>query len=207
VSGGATATTPRVAALVLAAGRSTRMQGENKLLAQVGGAPMIARVVDAVLAAGPVETCVVLGHEAERVRAALAGYPVSFVDNSEYESGLASSLRAGLNALAGRCDGALVCLGDMPRVRCDHIAFLIAAFMETGGTEACVPVYEGRRGNPVLWPASCFSALQALHGDTGGRALLDQATSRVRRVTVADDAVLADADTREALSALRRRFG
>lgn len=197
---------PRIAALVLAAGRSTRMQGENKLLAQLGGVPLVARVVDEVLAAGIAQVLVVTGHDAAGVRAALAGRAVAFAHNAEFEQGLASSLHAGLAAIAAHHEGALVCLGDMPRVRAAHIQSLIDAFAASRGQDVCVPFHAGRRGNPVLWPARCFAALQRLRGDTGGRVLLEAEAEHVRRVTAPDDGVLVDADTPAALAALARAY-
>jgi molybdenum cofactor cytidylyltransferase len=198
VSGG-----PRVAALVLAAGLSRRMDGPNKLLTEVGGRAVVARAVDAVLASPARPVVVVTGHEAERVRAALAGREVRFTHNPSFAAGLSASLRAGLEALGGEVEAALVCLGDMPQVRAEHVSALIAAFEASGRRAICAPRYEGRRGNPVLWPARWFSALAALRGDAGARALLDARAGEVCYVPVGDAGVLRDVDTPEALAALR----
>jgi molybdenum cofactor cytidylyltransferase len=194
--------TPRVAALVLAAGLSRRMGGANKLLAPFEGAPLIARVVDTALASPARPVCVVTGHDAGALRAALSGREVVFAHNPAPEAGLASSLRAGLAALPAGLDGVLVCLGDMPWVRPAHLAALLAAFAAPE-RPICVPRFEGRRGNPVLWPARHFGAMAALAGDAGARGLLDAHAAEVCYVPVADAGVTRDVDTPADLPAAR----
>jgi molybdenum cofactor cytidylyltransferase len=195
----ATAEAIRVGAVVLAAGLSRRMGAANKLLLDVDGAPMLARCVDAALASSARPVVVVTGHEAAAVRAALAGREVIFVHNPEPEAGLASSLRLGIAALGEKVDGAVVCLGDMPWVRAEHIEVLIAAFEASGERPICVPTHDRKRGNPVLWPARHFAAIAALTGDSGARSLLDAHAGEVCYVPVADPGVTLDVDTPEAL--------
>jgi molybdenum cofactor cytidylyltransferase len=194
---------PRVGAIVLAAGQSRRM-GANKLLIPVAGVPMVVRAVDALLATPARPVLVVVGHQAAEVRAALAGRPVTFVDNPDYAEGLSTSLRAGVAAL-GDVDGVIVGLGDMPWVRAEHVRALLAAFDPAGGRSICVPVHEGKRGNPVLLGARHFPAVHRLRGDVGARALIEQHADEVCAVPVADGGVTLDVDTREALAALEER--
>jgi molybdenum cofactor cytidylyltransferase len=182
----------RIAGLVLAAGRSTRM-GRNKLLCSYAGAPLVAHAVDAALGAGLEPVHVVTGHEQEEVRAVLADRGLTFVYNPGFAQGMASSLRVGLLQLWNSCDAAVVLLGDMPRVRAEHVRGLVEAFAAPPRA-ICVPEYAGRRGNPVLWPASKFGALVTLHGDVGGRGLLEMYADEVRRVPMPDDGVLYDVD-------------
>ncbi|MBF0129937.1 MAG: nucleotidyltransferase family protein [Alphaproteobacteria bacterium] len=181
-----------VAALVLAAGRSTRMGEANKLLLPVHDRPLVVRVVEAVLASRAAPVVVVTGYQGEAVEEALAGFPVRFARNSGEGEGLSSSLRRGLAVLPEEVDGALVCLGDMPGVSAVHLDALIAGFAPASGHDVCAPVHGGRRGNPVLWGRRHFPALRALTGDAGGRELLERAT--VHPVQVADDGVLRDID-------------
>lgn len=188
----------RVGALLLAAGLSRRM-GENKLLLPLGGAPVVAHSADAVLASGAEPVVVVTGRDAEAVRTALAGRALVFAHNPAAEAGLAGSLRVGLAALPADVDGALVCLADMPWQRAADLAALIAAFRASGGRAICAPVFAGRRGNPVLWPARYFAALAALHGDRGARELLTAHASEVCYVPVSDAGVTRDVDTPEDL--------
>ena len=190
---------PRIAALVLAAGQSRRMGDANKLLVEIDGIAMVARVVDAALASRARPVVVVTGHEADRVRAVLAGRDVRFVDNPDYARGLSTSLKRGLGALDPDLDGAAICLGDMPRVRAAHLDRLIAAFDPAEGRAVCVPTYAGKRGNPVVWAARFFPQIRSVAGDVGARHLIGENEEWVCEVPVEDDSVLADIDTPDAL--------
>src|SRR6185436_14127765 len=108
-------------------------------------------------------------------------------------------LRLGVAALGGKVDGAVVCLGDMPWVRAEHVEALIAAFAAGGERPICVPIHGRKRGNPVLWPARHFPAIAALTGDEGARSLLDAYASEICYVPVDDPGVTLDVDTPEAL--------
>ncbi|MFV2006165.1 MAG: NTP transferase domain-containing protein [Longimicrobiales bacterium] len=186
---------PRVDAIVLAAGLSSRTGHANKLLAQVDGVPMVARVVRAALASRAEGVVVVTGYEAARVETALVDEAVRFVRNDLYESGLASSLCAGIRALGPGVDGALVCLGDMPWVGADVMDALIADFDPGRGQAICVPTCDSRRGNPVLWGADFFAAIDELVGDDGARRLLGEYAERVVEVPVGDRGIFLDLDT------------
>lgn len=189
---------PRVAALVLAAGHSRRM-GANKLLAEVGGKPLVAHAVDAALASAADPVLVVTGHDADAVRAALAGRPVHFVDNPDHGEGMAASLRHGITALPGDVDGVLVCLGDMPAVTQDHLNRLIDAFAPAEGRAICVSAFEGKRGNPALIGRGFFAELRKLAGDVGARHVIAANDEVVYEVAQPDAGVLLDVDTPEAL--------
>lgn len=195
---------PRIAAVVLAAGRSSRM-GSNKLMEPVGQKPMLLHTVDAVMASSARPVVVVAGHEGERVRAALKDRAVGIVDNPSYAEGIASSLRAGIAALPGGIDGVIVCLGDMPTVKPEQLDRLIAAFNPVEGRAICVPVVDGKRGNPVLFGAAFFAEMKNAKGDTGARALIGEHADVVCDVAMEDAAVLEDFDTPAALAALRAR--
>jgi molybdenum cofactor cytidylyltransferase len=194
---------PKIAAIVLAAGRSTRMRGRNKLLLTVRGKPMVAHAVDALLASGAAAPVIVVtGHDSTAVGAALAGRNVRFVNNPDHAEGLSTSLRTGIAAVPADCDGALVCLGDMPLIQPAHLDRLISAFNPVEGRVICVPTHEGKRGNPVLWGAQLFAEMRALAGDVGARHLIGEHADLVREVPVADDSVLTDFDTPEAFAGL-----
>ena len=192
-----------MAGVVLAAGRSSRMGEANKLLAPVDGAPMVRRVVETVLQASLDPVVVVLGHDAEDVRETLAGLPVHFTVNAEYARGISSSVGAGIRAVTGRADGAMVVLGDMPWISDSDLEALVAAFGPDEGRGICAPVVERKRGNPVLWSARYFPELQTLEGDVGARHLLAEHHDDVFEVNVSGDGVLKDIDTPEALDASR----
>jgi molybdenum cofactor cytidylyltransferase len=192
----------RVAAVVLAAGRSTRMGAQNKLLADLGGKPMVRRVVEAALASKARPVLVVTGHMAAEVGAVLAGLDVGLVANPDYATGLASSLKAGIRAVQEACDGALILLGDMPRVTAEQVDRLVDAFAAAPDS-IVVPVHDGRQGNPVLWPRRYFSALLQLDGDAGAKRLIAERRAAVREVDLGSDGIFVDVDTPDALARIR----
>lgn len=185
-------------AIVLAAGRSSRMGTAHKLLEDWQGKPLVAHVVDAIATAGLPPPVVVLGARADAVRAALGNREAKFVIADDYAEGLAHSLRTGLAAIPADWDAALVCLADMPRID----ASLLAALSKAPGT-VVMPTWAGKRGNPVRWSRTHFAALMALEGDVGGKAVL--AGLVPVEVAAENDAIFDDIDTPEALAALRAR--
>jgi molybdenum cofactor cytidylyltransferase len=193
----------RIAAVVLAAGRSTRMGGPNKLLAEIGGKPLVRIAVEQALASKASPVIVVTGHQEDRVTAALAGLPVKFVHNPDFADGLGGSVKAGISAVPPEADGAVVCLGDMPQVDAALIDQLIAAFDPEKGALAVVPVFDGKRGNPVLWSRRFFPELTTIEGDVGARHLIGRYNEAVVEVPVAGKGALTDIDTPEALRGIK----
>jgi molybdenum cofactor cytidylyltransferase len=192
-----------IAGVVLAAGRSSRMGGPNKLLAEIGGKPLVRIVVDAVLASRARPVVVVTGHQRDKVEAALAGLPVKFVHNPHFADGLGTSLKAGIAALPAEADGAIVCLGDMPQVDAALIDRLIGAFDPDHGALVVLPTIDGKRGNPVVWSRRFFPDLMTVEGDVGARYLIGRYTEAVAEVPLTGTAALTDVDTPEALEAVR----
>ncbi len=193
----------RIAAVVLGAGRSSRMGGPNKLLAEIAGRPLVRIVVEAALASRARPVIVVTGHQRERVEMALAGLPVKFTHNPQFADGLGTSLKAGIAVLPAEVDGAIVCLGDMPQVDAALIDGLIGAFDPDKGALVVVPTIDGKRGNPVVWSRRFFPDLMAVEGDVGARHLIGRYTEAVAEVPLSGTAALTDVDTPEALEAVR----
>lgn len=192
-----------VAALVLAAGRSTRMGAVNKMLAEIGGKPLVRIAAEQAAASNAQPIIVVTGHEREKVEAALKDLPVRFVHNPDYAEGLGTSLKAGIAAVPEEADAAIVCLGDMPQVDAMLINRLIAAFDPERGALVVVPSIDGRRGNPVVWSRRFFHDLMAIQGDVGARHLIGNYAEVVVEVPVAGEAALTDVDTPESLLAVK----
>jgi molybdenum cofactor cytidylyltransferase len=193
----------RVAALVLAAGRSTRMGAVNKMLAEIGGKPLVRIAAEQAAASHAQPVIVVTGHEREKVEAALKGLSVRFVHNPDYSEGLGTSLKAGIAAVPEESDAAIVCLGDMPQVDAALINRLIAAFDPERGALVVVPSIDGRRGNPVVWSRRFFHDLMSIQGDIGARHLIGNYVEAVVEVPVSGEAALIDVDTPESLSAVK----
>jgi molybdenum cofactor cytidylyltransferase len=193
---------PNIACIILAAGQSRRMGTVNKLLASIDGKPMVRWAAEAALASAAAPVFVVLGHEAAKVRAALEDLNVTFVDNPDYAQGIAASVKRGIAALPKNADGAVVCLGDMPRIAPGQIDRLIAAYNPVEGRALVIPTWRGKRGNPVLIGKRFFAEMQTLTGDVGARPLISQYPELTCEVEMEDDAVLVDIDTPQALEGL-----
>ena len=197
---------PRVAIVILAAGRSTRMGGPNKLLAEVDGHPLVVHAAKAALRSQAVEVIVVLGHMADEVKAVVeravpAKSRLRFVANANFADGISTSVRAGIGALGKDIDAAIVQLGDMPAVSAPLLDRLIAAFSPVEGRSICVPTVRGKRGNPVLWDRRFFAEIGNLSGDSGAKHLIGEHTDLVCEVEMSGEAALTDIDTPEALAA------
>ncbi len=193
----------RIAAIVLAAGRSTRMGGPNKLLADIHGKPMVRIAAEQALASQARPVVVVTGHQREEVEAALKGLAVTFAHNAEFADGLSTSLRVGIAALPADADGAVILLSDMPQVQNTLIDRVIDAFDPEKSALIVMPVIAGQRGNPVLWSRRFFPELMALQGDVGARHLIARFGEAVHEVPVEGQAALTDVDTPEALAQAR----
>lgn len=195
--------TPRVAGVILAAGMSRRMGQHNKLLLEVEGVPLVRRVAQAMVSSRANPVWVVVGHEADEIRKALAGLDLQFAENPDYAEGMSTSLRKGIEAV-GDVDGAVIGLADMPWITEKHIDALLDAFDPAGESTICVPMYGRKRGNPVLWSAIHFPQLLTLEGDVGGKVLFERFPASICYVAVADPSVNVDVDTPEALANLAK---
>ena len=193
----------RIAAVILAAGRSTRMGGPNKLLADIGGRSLVRIAAEEALASRAQPVIVVTGHQRERIEAALEGLKVERVYNPNFAEGLSTSLKAGLAAVPADVDSAVICLGDMPQVRASLIDRLAAAFDPERGALVVVPTFGGKRGTPVVWSRRFFHELATLEGDVGARHLIGRYPEAVVEVPVTDRAALVDVDTPEALNRVK----
>jgi molybdenum cofactor cytidylyltransferase len=193
----------RVAAVVLAAGRSTRMGGPNKLVEEIDGRPLVRYAVEAALASRASPVIVVTGHQAGEVMAALAGLDVRFVHNPRFADGLSTSVAAGIAALGPDVDAAAILLGDMPGIDGALIRRLAAALDPARGAHIIVPTIGGERGNPLLFARRFFDALRHLEGDAGARQILKAHAEAIVEVPIDSEAVRLDVDTPEALAAVR----
>jgi len=188
----------KVDVVLLAAGRSSRMGGPNKLLALFDGEPLVRRTAERALGCKASNTIVVTGHQRERVRNALAGLDITLADNPDFADGLSSSLKAGIARIAADAAGAMIVLGDMPGISSADLDRLIGAFRNSGGRSVVRAAHQGKRGNPVLLPRSLFPAIAHLEGDTGARHLVEAEGLDVVDVEIGKAASV-DVDTREAL--------
>ncbi len=188
----------KVAAIVLAAGQSTRMGEQNKLFLKIGERSMIQQVVANLTASKVERIFVVTGHERERVRNELRDLSVTFIHNRDYAEGLSTSIRIALGQLPKKMNAALICLGDMPFVATSQIDALIDAFDPGTQQTICVPTYKGKRGNPVLWGRNYFQEMMEVRGDVGAKHIIGEYKQSTVEVAMDDVGVITDFDTPEA---------
>jgi molybdenum cofactor cytidylyltransferase len=170
-----------IAGILLAAGASRRF-GSQKLLASVGGRPLVRATVERLLTTALDDIVVVLGSDAAAVGAVLAGLDVRTVTNAEYAAGMSTTLRAGLAALPPSANAALVALADQPGVGAEIVDRVLERY-RARRTAIVAPVYRGGvRGNPVLFDRALFDELRAVTGDEGGRSVVARDPGRVALV-------------------------
>lgn len=194
-----------ITAILLAAGESRRMGRVNKLLLPVGETTLVERMAHTVRQSKADEVLVVLGHEADRVRAALAGHDVTFVINDRYREGMTTSIQAGVRAASPEAAGFLICLSDLPLIEPEELNRLLAAFEQAARDDQrsiVVPTFEGRRGNPVLFAASYKPDLLRHQGLRGCKEIVEQNPRHVLDVAMTTDHVLRDVDTMDAYQRL-----
>jgi molybdenum cofactor cytidylyltransferase len=197
----------KVAAIILAAGRSSRFEGGNKLLAEIDGSAMVRRVACEVAASPVNEIILVTGAGDGAIASAAGAGRWRHIINPEPARGLSSSLKAGLAALSADTGGALVILADMPGVTAALIAKLCEAFNAHGGEKIVYPQNtRGVQGNPVLWPHALFADLMQLEGDSGGKKLLAMRAHFCQPLHVSGDDAFTDIDTRADLARMTRRL-
>jgi molybdenum cofactor cytidylyltransferase len=191
-----------VAGVVLAAGQATRF-GATKQVLPWQQTTLVAHSARKALDAGLDPVVVVLGHDAEKVAEALAGLPVRLVHNPEFKIGQSTSIRKSLECLPPRTGAAVFLLADHPFADKEIVRTMVRMHRETLAP-ACVPVFEGQRGNPALFDRALFKELRELSGDTGGRVLLEKYRDSIAEVP-AGRGILIDIDTQEDYERLKHQ--
>lgn len=193
---------PRVAGIILAAGSSSRM-GRPKQLLSFREQTVIECIVDNALNSSLCKVVVVLGHKAEELRPLFAARDVTLVLNSDYKRGQSSSIRAGLAAVRDEVDAALFLLGDQPLITPDTIDRILSAYANSPGP-IVMPLFDGKRGNPVLFDRQTFDRIDSLSGDTGARILFQEYADQIVEVPLHDPAVHFDIDTEQDYNILKK---
>lgn len=200
-----------IAALILAAGFGRRFGSDPeqpKILAALGGKPLIRHVAEAAVASQARPGIVVLGPAAAKAQAALEGLDLLTLVNENPAAGLSHSLALGLAAVPQTCAGAVVLLADMPRISAEIIDRLIGAFHATPvPPRAVIPMRAGRRGNPVVLGRAIFAKAMGIEGDQGARGLFARDAEGVLFCPIDDEAIEIDVDTKESLAVLAGQSG
>ena len=189
---------PTISAIVLAAGMSTRM-GQNKLLLPFKNKPLIAHAVDILLASEVNEIVVVLGHEAEKVGSEIEVKPVRLIQNPNYQQGLSTSVRAGIEAVSHRAEGVMICLADQPLLEPADLNRIVRAFTHAkrANKPIAVPFFNGQRGNPVILDSCYREAILEVVGDVGCKGVIKRYPDKVFAVEMETDHVVRDVDSIE----------
>ena len=203
-----------VSAVVLAAGMSTRM-GQNKLLLNFRDKPLIVHAVDTLLASDIDEVIVVLGHETEKVRDQLerrvglankadARKPVRLVQNPDYQNGLSTSVRTGVEAVSRQANGIMIYLADQPLLEPEDVNRIVAGFAAAKEIDKSivVPFFRGERGNPVILDASLRDSILGIVGDVGCKGVIKRYPEKVYAIEMENDHVVRDVDDVQAYARL-----
>lgn len=193
-----------VTAIILAAGRASRFEDGQKLVAELDRVPLVRRVALAAADSSAAEILVIVERLGNAVECAAGSGRWRFIENAQASSGLASSLRVGVGNVAPSSSGVAVLLADMPLLPTALIDRTITIFEQTGGNRIAFPIApDGMRGHPVIWPRSLFGALAGLTGDGGARGLIQAHPDICQPVPTDDWRAFSDVDTRADLERLR----
>jgi len=194
-----------ISAVILGAGRSTRF-GDLKQLLKVGKTTLLETVVDRFLSSSVDQVVVVLGFRADEILANSKFRTARVVVNPDYEQGLGTSLRTGIDAIDPEASAAIIALGDQPLLAVNTIDSLIRKYSETLGP-IVAPFYGRRRGNPVLFDRSLFAELRMTRGDEGAKGMIERMSDSVVKIHVDDPGVVFDIDTERDYDRLRKILG
>ena len=189
-----------ISAILLAAGQSKRMNGENKLTKEIKGIPLIKLSVKNILASSIDELIIVLGHQKEIVEKLIDKHEkIKFVFNKDFESGMASSIKAGLNHLSKNTEAFFICLGDMPMVNHSTYNQLIKS---KDNKEIIVPTYKEQQGNPVLFDKLMKEKIMSIAGDVGAKKILELNKDKILNLEIDDQGITKGFDTQDNFNSL-----
>ena len=189
-----------ISAILLAAGQSKRMDGENKLTKEIKGIPLIKLSVKNILASSVDELIIVLGYQKEIIEKLIdKNEKIKFVFNKDFESGMASSIKTGLDNLSEKTEAFFICLGDMPMVNHNIYNQLIKS---KNNKEIIVPNYKGQQGNPVLFNKSMKEKIINISGDVGAKKILELNKDKILNLEINDQGVTKGFDTQDNFNSL-----
>jgi molybdenum cofactor cytidylyltransferase len=187
-----------ISAILLAAGESKRMNGENKLTKKIHGTPLIKHSVKNILSSSVNELIIVLGHQKEIIKKLIdKNEKIKFVFNKDFESGMASSIKAGLNNLSEKTEAFFVCLGDMPMVSYDIYNQLIKS---KDNKKIIVPTYKKQQGNPVLFDKSMKEKVIDVSGDVGAKKIFELNKDKILNLEINNQSITKSFNTQDDFS-------
>ena len=184
-----------ISAILLAAGKSKRMNGQNKLTTKIRDIPLIKLSVKNILASSINELIIVLGHQKEIIEKLIdKNQKIKFIFNKDFESGRASSIKTGLDNLSEKSEAFFICLGDMPMV--SHVIY-DQLIKSKDNKEIIVPTYKGQQGNPVLFDKSMKEIVMNITGDVGAKKILELNKDKILNLEINDQNITRGFDTQD----------
>ena len=198
-----------ISTILLAAGQSLRMNGENKLLKQINGIPLIKCTVKNILASAVDELIIVLGHEDNLLKNTIGiNKKAKFIYNKDFKKGMSSSIKVGLNEISKKSQGFFISLGDMPNINQSIYNKLIKSMSSYNKKlkpihkkEIIIPTFEGREGNPVLFSKFMKNKIMNLDGDIGAKKIIELNRAKVLDVPFDNKGIIIDFDTQDHFNA------
>tara|TARA_B110000438_G_scaffold242440_1_gene241998 strand:+ start:352 stop:954 length:603 start_codon:yes stop_codon:yes gene_type:complete len=192
-----------ISAILLAAGESSRMEGENKLIKEINGMPLIKHSIKNILGSTIDEIIVVLGHEKLSVKNIIEkNKKIKFIYNVDYKMGISSSIKKGLSCISKKSEGFFICLGDMPDINQNIYNKLIKSkhnynkkLMPGKKKEIIIPVFEKKEGNPILFSKFMKEEIMNIKGDYGARKIVEKNKNKVLHVPIKSSGITLDFDT------------
>ena len=182
-----------ISAILLAAGESKRMVDENKLIKKYKSIPLIKHAVSNVLNSPIDELIIVLGYQKKSIEKIIGeNKKIKFIANPNFESGIASSIKKGLDSLSKETEAFFICLGDMPNVNKEIYNQLINASFSNKDKEIFVPYYQERQANPILFSKKMKDEIQKIEGDFGAKKIIADNEKKVFKLSTQDKGVITD---------------
>ena len=182
-----------ISAILLAAGESRRMNGENKLTKKIRGKPLIKYSVKNIIESSVDEIIIIVGHKDNDIKNSISeDKKIKFVFNKDYKTGMASSIKVGLNNLSKKTQAFFICLGDMPMINKDIYNQLIK---QLKNKDIVVPTYKNQQGNPVLFSISMKNEIMNIEGDNGAKKILEKNRNKIFNLKINDEGILKNFNT------------
>jgi len=194
-----------ISAILLAAGESKRMEGENKLIKEINGIPLIQHAIKNVLGSAIDELIIILGHEKSLIENIITkNKKIKFIYNENYKNGISSSIKIGLNHISKNSEAFFICLGDMPNVNQNIYNKLIKSrynynkkLISDRKKEIIIPVFEEKEGNPILFSKFMREKIMNIDGDYGAKKIIEESKNKILYVPIKSNGITLDFDTKE----------
>ena len=194
-----------ISAIILAAGLSSRMHGENKLVKEINGIPLINHAIKNILGSTVNEIIIVVGYEEDILKSLIEkNKKIKVIYNKDYKSGVASSIKIGIKNISTKTEAFFISLGDMPNVNQNIYNKLIKVRDKYNKKlkikykkEIIIPTYQGKNGNPILFSKYMKDKIMKIEGDVGTKSLVELYMNKILKVPFKNNGIILDFDKPE----------